>query len=774
MRSYLLAFFGVLVLFVFEARYGLFAWSLALLLPGVALLVHPPRQSPGIWIDRCALGFLAALLLAFVPQFYWPTPEWRVTAHEVFQVPLPLSLTVQPRRSFELWLSAFAGFAWFYAAYSWSINYNGRKWFYLVLSLVLAGLAGMVIYAHLAGAGDSGIENRGFIGFLFNRNQVLSVLLMGGVAAFGFMIHGFRARQFVSLAGFACAGLCFLALFSGTYQTGILFFCLGIILLYSMHLRVVDLPGRLKLFFPLILAAFSLFVISSSGFSERLLAFVAHPDSWGEHPQLQILRDILAMVKDVPLTGHGLGNFQAVAPQYHEFSLAHQSVLQPGSDVLWLLAETGVLGLGTLLAFTIALLLRCRDLGRGPSGSYRMAALAAVLCFLLLGFTESSGHYSGTAYLAILLAAVALPRPKSPVPSISPRIWRLVGGVLVLCSLLYGLSGLTGLPLYSSLAVARYEKKIQSHIEEGRYESALDKLNAWVGLRPLDWRAYSQRASLQLAHLGEKSKAKADFERARFVEPKLGTVVLEEGFAWMPYDRANALAAWKEVFQREFEDRESAFQQMLEAARDNPSIREGLGRISELDLDFRLLFLSEQPRSNFMQELAYDLERDPKLGHFSQAQRTALVMEWISRGDRQAVETFLRQNESGLRNPWWLWSFLRKEQARFEEAVQYIRAGLPMPELPETNLGEVPRQSLEREFSVSPSEVMKGTELLKIYLAEGNYERIKEVTERMSATQRQMPSYITFLQAESYYQLKDYIESWYFFETYLKAKGGLQ
>ena len=74
-------------------------------------MIHPPSRGLGKLGDLGVLGLLACLLLAFVPQFYWPTPDWRVDAIESVGLELPSSLSVQPWISFEAWLMAVAGFA---------------------------------------------------------------------------------------------------------------------------------------------------------------------------------------------------------------------------------------------------------------------------------------------------------------------------------------------------------------------------------------------------------------------------------------------------------------------------------------------------------------------------------------------------------------------------------------------------------------------------------------------------------------------------------------
>ena len=701
-HGYLFGLAGVTLLILLGGGHHVFALSCSLLLPGVALLRHPPRQSPGIWVDRLALAFLAGLLIAFLPQFYWPDPDWRIAAVEQFQINLPASLTVQPLMSLEAWLCALAGLAWFYVATSWQINYTGRRRFYLVFSLLVGTLAVVVFWGNHQGARYPGAETAEFFSFFPDARQTASLLAVAGVVSLGYAMTALGTRQVLPVLGFVAFCLCCFALVGGLARSG----------------------G---------------FLLSEGAF--------------------QMAKDVVAMVQDAPLTGHGLGNFSAVFPQYRSGAAVAQPSAAPDSDVLWLTAEAGLLGLLLLVGLLLAYFARCAGFNRGPSGRYRLVALAALIVFILNALVDVSGHQPGTVYFAILLAALALPSPNRWRASFHPRLWQICGGFLVLFGLAWGLAGLTGLPLYSKIAIAKYQAAAQQDA------SASDQ---WIARQPLNWRAYHQRATKILSDSGDLEAAAADFGRARFVEPTLGVVVLEEGFAWVPYDTTRALAAWREVFSRKFEAREGVYSRMLAAVEGDRDLLAGLSELSELDLEFRVEFLQFLSGDDLMRELRRERESDPNLSAYTLGQRSAILEKWIHAGDKQAAEGFLRDNESSLNRPWWLWSLLRKEQAQFEEAVNYIRGAIAPPDLPEVTLKGLPLDRLKREFAISPDDMVKGTDLLRSYIEQGNFQEIRDVTEMMIAAKKDVPKYVTYWHAESYYHLRDYIESWFQYERYLK------
>ncbi|HKK18263.1 MAG TPA: O-antigen ligase family protein [Opitutales bacterium] len=767
-RAYLLGLGGVTLLVLLGGGHNVFALSLSLLLPGLALVYHPPRQSPGKWMDRMALAFVAVLLLAFIPQFYWPDPDWRTAAEEIFAIDLPSSLSIQPWISFEAWLCALAGLGWLYAAISWEINHTGRKWFYFAVSVVVATLSLVVLWGNMNGVKYFAAEKSTVFSFFPNRNQTANFLAVGGVASFGYALCALRTRRLLPLVGLIASGLAFFALVWGISRAGVLLFFGGMVLAYLLQSASGRVPKALKFVFPVLIIAFSIFLVSNSRTTERIVEFVASSDDWSDDYRLLMARDAWAMIEGAPLTGHGLGNFSVIFPQYRDLSANYQRAVHPESDLLWLASEGGLLGTAFLLGFILAYLLRCRGLGSGQSGGYRLAAFTALVIFLFHGLVDVSGHRPGTMYFAILFAALALPSRKVEGPAYNPLAWRIFGWLLIAGGLLWGLSGLTGLPLHSSVATSHYESSIKEDVAAEDYGAALVEVDKWIGLRPFDWRAYFQRATLTLSESGARGRAAADFRRARFVEPTLGLVALEEGLAWIPYDSGRAVAAWREVFFRELESREGAYTRMLREADRNPELRQGLARLADLDSRFRVYFLGAQSGEELMEELARDLERDARLAQFTRKQRGVILKNWIEEGDHEAAGEFLQKNESSFNRAWWFWSLLKKEQAEFEEAVNYIRAAITSPTLPEAAEAKVPIERLRREFSVVPGDLIKGTALLRRYIDEGDFEKAREVCQTMIAAQKEVPLYVLYWRAESYYQLQDYIESWYAYEEYLK------
>jgi len=763
----LAAFCGVFLLVLLGGSHNAVALGAALLLPGLALIFKPPTRGLGKLGDLGVVGLLACLLLAFVPQFYWPTAEWRVDAIESFGIELPAILSVQPWISFEAWLMAVAGFAWLYAALQWPVNLSGRRWLFFYLSILLCGIAGIVVWGNLVDARYPGAEDATAFSFFPNRNQTANFLALGGVATFAYAMEGVRSRTLLPLVGVPASALCLAGLVLGVSRAGVMLYFLGIGLWFIASLRAHSLPRFIKIGFPVVVVAFSVVLSSNERTVQRIVSFASSKSQLADEFRLKIYEDTTDMVLDAPVSGFGLGSFPAVFPQYREASANYQGVVHPESDFFWLASEGGLLAVGFFAVFLFGYALRCRGFTEGASASYRVLALVAATIFLLHGLVDVPGHRPGTVYFAILFAALALPNRERPQFSLPPLFWRVSGAGLVIFGLVWLAAGVFNQPWHSSVRAQKYQSEIQSHVSVADFKHAKSVTDDWLAHWPLDWRAYFRRAQLTLSDTGDRAQAAADFRRARFVEPILGVVSFEEGIVWLPYDPARAISAWRTTLFREMYDMDRIYTRMIQQAEKSPKMLERLARLSEIDPHYRTIFLCSIRKAEFMREIRYELSKDPGLRRFTIEQRTEIVTNWVKRGDLDSAAAFLHEYGQSLLNSWWLNSLLFKDQAKFREAVDQIRENVTAPKIPEVKLDEAVLSRLTREYAVAPKDIMKGTALLSIYTGRRDFEKALLILDRLLEINKP-PLYLYYWRGECLYQLEEYIESWYSLETYLK------
>ena len=131
-------------------------------------------------------------------------------------------------------------------------------------------------------------------------------------------------------------------------------------------------------------------------------------------------RQSLAMVRDRPLTGHGLGRFQVVYPEYrlpeiirmfgqHSYMTDH-----PENISVEIASELGIIGLGLFAWLGIALFRALAERLRNPDEAIRWFAVAAMAGLAGLLTTNTFGvdiHYGASAVLASCLIGAALGSP---------------------------------------------------------------------------------------------------------------------------------------------------------------------------------------------------------------------------------------------------------------------------------------------------------------------------------------------------------------------------
>jgi|GEM_PF-359156 len=768
-KSYLWGLLGVCVLILLGGGHHVYALGLALILPGLALLLRPPTQSLGKWLDVGVFGLLGSLLFAFVPLFYWKAPSWRTTARDVFELELPWSLSVQPWISFEAYLLALAGFCWLYAASGWKVNYSGRKWIYFWLSCAMAVFAGAVVLGNLYGLRYPGAENATAFSFFPNRNQTSNLIAIGGVLTFGYAMEGLRGRRLIQVVGLVASTLCLVALVHGVSRAGLLLYFGGICLWFIFSLRRSSVSLFFKVGIPLVLLIFSFFITSHEPAALRVKEYLSSPSEWGQGYRMLIFRDAVDMIEEAPLTGHGLGTFEAVFPQYRDVSRNFQRAVHPESDLFWLAAEGGLLAVGFFGLLLVTYFYKCRTSGSGRSGAFRMIALTGVVLFLVHGLFDVSGHRPGTAYFAVLFVALALPRATSADvrPTFKPVVWRSVGGALLFFGGLWVFGGVFGLPTHSSVAWDIQEQRAEEACAVADLASAERAMDQAIALRPLNWRGYFQRAQIRLSRGGVRDEAAQDFRCARFVEPNIGMVAYEEGRAWLPYDVARTVSAWREALARYADSKDDLYRRMLEKASKNVALMEGLCEMSQVDPYYRanlLLFLRDD---TFIREVKKELRAEPSLGRFTPEQRTAIVRRWIRAGGIDEVDAYLLEFGDTVDSPWMLYAMLWQNQSRYEEAVEMMREGLPVPGIPDVKIDLSRIDRLRRGFFAASNDLAKGTALMGYYVEQGDYSDALLVAEQL-LKHSNPPSYVYYWRAEILYELEDYFESWYAFQEYWK------
>ncbi|MEC7273766.1 MAG: O-antigen ligase family protein [Verrucomicrobiota bacterium] len=770
-RTFLVAFVGVFILILLSHYNNTLVLGLSLVFPGISLLLNPPQRGLGKLADLSALVLLTSLFLAFLPSHVAFYSAWRMEAINDLGIKIPMVLSIQPWITFEACLIVIAGFGWLYAALQWPINLPGRRRLSFWLAILIASTAGFIVWLNLINLRVSGISKGSYISSSFNLGHMANLLSLGGVTTFAYTLQVVQRRALRSILALSATLLCLAGLFLEGSRTGVLFYLAGVLFCCLFCLRTKSFSRSFKKGLIFTVLVIFLVVLGNNKVRQKINNFVVAESGMDTDLVLNVYKDTALMVLENPLTGVGLGNFAAIFPQYREASVHYKDVNYPKSDILWFIAEGGLLAILSLIFFVVTFARCYRGLYEGKSAIYRIFSLITVFVFLILSFCDVPAHSPALAYFAVLFAILALPKREFQPISFSPIIWKSLGAVLLFIGLLWSLAGLTRLPWHSTMSTAGLEEKVRMHIDLAEFKQANLILDKWISLHPMDWRAYSQRARLSLSYSGNLEEALADFERARFLEPVLGIVGIEEGNAWMPYYPKRAISAWGLALRREIDKPERYFSKMLMMVEKSPDQMDAMAEISRQSPSIRAAFLSYIKGDRLMRELQVELERDPSLSIYNREQRTNIISHWIKWGDKELAAEFITANEQALDNAWWLRSLIYEGVADYLEAVKIIRASMEKPEIPKLNLEEDTIVKLKRECVLSPTDLRKVRPLMYDYIKQGSYDNALTLLERYLEYD-QLPFELIYWRAECLYHVEDYVESWLAFEAYLKIIWG--
>ena len=431
------ALFFLFALVVLGGGTTLWTQGIALLGIGLFVIYAPPRQGPGKLADAAVLGFLGIILAGFLPVPASLRDSWWIEAVQELGIHLPATASFQPWLSAEALVPFLGGVAWLYAAISWKTGHEMRAkllWAFAFSVTVLA--IGVIVGTLLQLQYPFATEVQSF-SYFPNRNQTSNLLALGGIVSFGVAMRFLRRRPLYTLAGLACVGIIFFALIYSLSRAGLFLFVIGCLVWVALSVRPTNTARVAILSVSGVVVLFSLLVFFGGSTIDRSNRFITGLRGDTSDFRMLIYKDSWNMITDLPWTGAGLSNFSVVFPQYREASANHNSILHPESDWLWLWAELGLPGIICALVLLFALLRGLHLARKYRRSSNALAAVAALLIFILHSMINVAGHRMGTFMAAAWLYGIARrtsSSSKSPSQKplwLSPRRWRLAGALIV-------------------------------------------------------------------------------------------------------------------------------------------------------------------------------------------------------------------------------------------------------------------------------------------------------------------------------------------------------
>ena len=537
-------------------------WAVITLLAfaGLGLLVGTPVVLPRTWPMVGAALFCLFSLAAFLPQAWLPIPGWRVSLSVATEIGLAASVSPQPWIGWFWWWLVVA--ACVTSLYLQTLRLErGSLALLLHAVAVFAGLyAALSIFADQTGWRFPFSGGAPF-GFLPNRNHTATLMVIGSVLSIGLMYweatSGRRGAAFV--AALAAAPCLAALLFFSISRAGLLFLAVGVALWALGTAR--GGARRTVLVVAAAVGAFLavLFAIGQNELRSRLVSVgeeVLSVQSGADTAQIDfrvpILRDTMNMIREVPLTGAGLGQFEYVFPQYRFHSARAARVIHPESDWLMVAAESGVPAAVVLLAIFVWFMAVCWRARGEDDGPLRWAAASAIGAAALHGMIDVPWHRCSLGWLMLVVASFVVPAGRGIFAH--PRLMRsffAAAGLLLAAwsaKLAFDFSRSATAP--PPFAWGSLEGRIRALGDAQKMPEAIALARKAVAAFPLKHEAYYYLGGLLRYYESTEQEIDNLFRAGRLVEPVLPQPVADQARLWQPLDAQRQIMLSAEAINR--------------------------------------------------------------------------------------------------------------------------------------------------------------------------------------------------------------------------------
>jgi len=747
-------------------------WSegIVVALFGLMLLVQPPKVSWGPPLNVILLALLASAATAFLPANWFLQPAWRTALVEDFGIHLPGTLSPQPWISLGCFLSFLAGLSWLYYVSTLDLELRDVRTqlrFFAFGAACLAALCIAFYYAH--SALPFWHNERGF-GPFPNRNQTANLF---GLTAIVILACGQedirkgRTRWILWLLALAVVVAGIVLDFS---RAGVLLLVAGSGLWLGAFALRKGSAARIALGVSVLLVLLTVMLIFGGQTFER---FHLRAGDTGVATDLRwaIFRDALHLIAASSWCGIGIGNFDEVFAVFRDVSLTSARTIHPESDWFWLWVEVGWPAVVLTIAGIALFVWRVFPLREGTNQRFRVAALIAALLFALHGIVDVSGHRIGTAFAALFLFGLAVRRPAELRRSLAvPIVFRVIGLTLLLAGGAWVFATRFERPLAGAVGVEN-EMRLATSANQGRnFTETIERTTRALGWAPLRWQLYFLRALGKVGARLPTVEAADDFRRARFLEPNVAEVPLQEGNVWVSANQpALALTAWREALRRAGPQRADVFRVMLMvASRSSPRAYQGLEEFGMVHHDLALIFLETTGGAPFMSAVQRFLEHDPTLETMSPQEKTTLFKYWADRGDAAELARAVEAHPEWMPYAWRGLAKYQAAQKNFRAAMELVRRQGESPALPPVAQNSSIDQ-LRQALHANPDNYGLGFQLYHEQMGQGMIDEAL-VTVRHFTDLPGAPRYFHFLEAEAWAAKEDWERAWKAQEKFDAAK----
>jgi tetratricopeptide (TPR) repeat protein len=615
-------------------------------------------------------------------------------------------------------------------------------------------------------------ENRGWFP---NRNQTADVLAVVGIVTYALIFDRLRKGRSIGYGLLLALVPIVIELIISYSRAGILLFFGGLLV---WHIWPRQLAGRQRGLSPkwialsaslgvLILAVFLIWGGDTLARFQQASSVDAIASDFSDF-RGEIQEDAFWFSLQSPFIGTGLGNFEPLFSFSRVMSINQNRAIHPESDWLWLASEMGWTAVAVILAACVWWFRRTLPLENKMGESMRRALIIAFLAFLVHGFVDVSGHGTGTLWVALLIAGMALPAPGEQLPSPATSfIFRALGVALLLLAGVwyYSLHGGRDFPP-TTATVARMKATMTS----GKLSppDLVKEATAALKIAPLDWSLYIQRGVAEIK-TQDTDAARADFATAQALNPYWIELTIDEGNAWRAASQSDlALDAWTNGLLKLGPAAPEAFRQMVGLAGIHTIEREGLVELAMDRVDYLLLILPGATLDETSTLIEHLLQTDPKLTQLNADQRSQLFTAWWSQGNQVELMQFLHDHPEWEDETWIYEAKFAAKENNYQHACEIAAQRVQEPNIPQSNLApDETLASVASDFANTPDDLADGETLVLAQMKAGDNDAALATLIQLAKIPDH-PRYVAYLQAQLYTQKQDWVAAWEAWLSYLQ------
>ncbi len=752
------------------------AHGIAAALIGALALAFPPKTRVPLVMPALAALIVAFTLLPLVP-LPWPHwPSWRTALVDDFQLALPSTWSIQPQVTLEAWTGMVVAGLWlFWAAFRpWSSA--DRTAAVRILAGGLAALAVASLVFRAAGwRPASWTPDAAGLGPYANRNHFSCLMVMATLLCLGAAYELQRRKNRLWMLYALGVIPAFATILLNTSRAGLILFFLALLAwiatssMRSGGVKKLAVGGSLLLACTAATILFGQFILHRFSKQGSNVA-----ETLGSDTRFGVYSNASRLFAEQPVMGIGLGNFGAVFGMIHHLPNAYLRYRHPESDWLWLLCEAGwpaataiLLGAGFMVSWMGPWRSSSRKRGRRDR-RLRTAAGLAFLVSAAHGVADTPNHDLPQLLLVCLVGALALRQHRlaSARGAAMPWLFR-IGGVAALAA--SGLWFATAVGMATPFGLSTSQRDLEAAItsfRKGDASRAYQEVNQAIAAAPASFQNYFVRAQIGLKLGRAESEAMADFGRARYLEPHVTHICMEEADTWLQYNPQNAIPAWREVLRRDPPLQLWHYRTILDELASYPQLRPALRDLASTP-GMMVIYLALTTGNDFKDTLKLFLQRYPTLEGLTSYERLQFAQSWRNSGDRTQLMAFLAAHPILEKDTWQVKARGLADTGNFEGAYQllkhYVHAGWTASVEDNTSL-----QQLEREFQMYPSDARRGFNLYATQRDKGLWDAAVATLLKIADLPHR-PRHVYFDLASAYAQKADYAKAWQYAEQYLNS-----